>query len=205
MLENMKEFWYLYVFLFVLIIVTVFVSKKAFGAASRHRKEMNEAIEKAKRNKELRDAYKDLTAEIIKNAPADSLFEGIALNLESICQKTEDTNGFYESMTAGQKKVYALYYLLSDAAEVRLSAFFKSSYRPLTSDAVEAAEEILDSSVYKIIKEMFDCYDENNESASVVPETIDKLNDEYKELADGKNFFALGGEYIKNNPSEFLK
>ncbi|MBQ7102029.1 MAG: hypothetical protein IJN81_10355, partial [Clostridia bacterium] len=61
MLENMKDFWYLYILLFVFIIITIFVCIKAFGAASRHSKEVNALIEKAKRNKELRETYKDLT------------------------------------------------------------------------------------------------------------------------------------------------
>lgn len=204
MLENMQQFWYLYVLLFVLIVITVFVCKKAFGAASRHSKEVNALMEKAKRSKELRDAYKELTAEIIENAPAASLFEGIALNMESACQKAEYTDSFYDTLTDGQKKVYAFYYLVSDAKEVKLSAFFKSSYRPLTSDAVAAAKEFLSSEIYGVINEMFACYDENNESASVIPQTVDRLNEEFSVLTKDIDLFALGGEYIKNNASEFL-
>ncbi len=200
----MQQFWYLYVLLFVLIIITVFVCKKAFGAASRHSKEVNALMEKAKRSKELRDAYKQLTAEIVENAPAASLFEGIALNMESACQKTESTDGFYDTLTDGQKKVYAFYYLVSDSKEAKLSAFFKSSYRPLTSDAVAAAKEILSNDIYSVINEMFACYDEKNESASVVPQTVDRLNEEFSVLTKDIDLFALGGKYIKNNASEFL-
>ncbi len=205
MLENIRDFWYLYVLLIVFIIITIFVCIKAFGAASRHSKEVNALIAKAKRNKELRDAYKDLTAEIIANAPAASLFEGVALNMEAACQKTEDTNGFYEALSDGQKKVYAFYYLASEAKELGLSAFFKESSRPLTSDAVAAAKEFLSSDIYTVINEMFDCYDEENESASVIPETVNRLNDEFKNRTKDIDLFTLAGEYIKNNTSEFLK
>lgn len=205
MLENMKDFWYLYILLFALVIVTVFVCKKAFGAASRHSKEVNALIAKAKRNKELREAYKELSKEIIENAPAASLFEGVALNMEAACQKTEDTNGFYEALSDGQKKVYAFYYLASEAREISLSAFFKESRRPLTSDAVAAAKEFLNSDIYSVINEMFACYDEENENASVIPETINKLNEEFKILTNDVDLFANGGEYIKNNTSDFLK
>lgn len=205
MLENMKDFWYLYILLFALIIVTVFVCKKAFGAASRHSKEVNALIAKAKRSKELREAYKELSKEIIENAPTDSLFEGVALNMEAACQKTEDTNGFYEALSDGQKKVYAFYYLASEAREISLSAFFKESRRPLTSDAVAAAKEFLNSDIYSVINEMFACYDEENENASVIPETINKLNEEFKILTNDVDLFANGGEYIKNNTSDFLK
>lgn len=201
----MKDFWYLYILLFALVIVTVFVCKKAFGAASRHSKEVNALIAKAKRNKELREAYKELSKEIIENAPAASLFEGVALNMEAACQKTEDTNGFYEALSDGQKKVYAFYYLASEAREISLSAFFKESRRPLTSDAVAAAKEFLNSDIYSVINEMFACYDEENENASVIPETINKLNEEFKILTNDVDLFAKGGEYIKNNTSEFLK
>lgn len=205
MLENMKDFWYLYILLFVFIIITIFVCIKAFGAASRHSKEVNALIEKAKRNKELRETYKDLTAEVISNAPSAALFEGVALNMEAACQKTEDTNGFYERLSDGQKKVYAFYYLASEATEYGLSAFFKESSRPLTSDAVAAAKEFLSSDIYAVINEMFACYDEENETASVIPETVDRLNEEFKNLTNDIDLFTLAGEYIKNNASEFLE
>lgn len=204
-IESIKHFWYLYLLLALLIILTVFVFKKAIGAASKHSKDFNENLAKAKRAKELRDAYSALTEEVISSAPADTLFEGTALCLEYICQKSEDTNNFYESMTQGEKDVYALYYLVSDASEGNLSSFFKSSYRPLTSDAVSAAEKIFDSETYKVIKMMFDRYDENNEEMSVIPHEIDRLNGEFRDLTAGKNLFAVGGEYIKANPKEFIK
>lgn len=205
MIESIKEFWYLYVLIVVMLVVTVFVWKKAIAASSKHSKQFNENLAKAKRAKDLREAYSDMTAEIIEKAPAADLFEGIAAKLEYNCQKTEDTNSFYDSMTDGEKNVYALYYLITDAAEGNLSKFFKSSYRPLTSDAVAAASIIFDEKTYHIINMMFKCYDENNEDYSVIPHEIDRLNGEYRDITADKDLFAAGGNYIKNNPNEFLK
>ncbi len=204
MIEYFKTYWYLFVILFAMIVLTLFVGKKAITASVKRREEMNKIIEKAKRAKELRDAYRELTPEIIANAPAAALAEGVALCLESSCQKTEDTDGFYDSMTDGQKKIYALYYLISDANESNLSAFFKSSYRPLTSDAVNAAKEIFDSSVYTIIETMFEAYDENCENVSVTPQDIDRLNDEFDTITKSKDLLAAAGEYIKANENEFI-
>lgn len=205
MIEYFKTYWYLFVILFAMIVLTLFVGKKALVASSKRREEMNRIMEKAKRAKELRDAYRELTPEIIANAPAAALAEGIALCLESACQKTEDTDGFYDSMTDGQKKIYALYYLISDANENSLSTFFKSSYRPLTSDAVNAAKEIFDSSAYTIIETMFEAYDENSENGSVTPQDIDRLNSEFESILKSKDLFASAGEYIKANKNEFIR
>ncbi len=205
MIENIKEFWYLYLLLAAMIVLTVFVWKKAISVSAKRSKNFNENLAKAKRAKELREAYGSLTAEIIENAPAAPLFEGIAINLEYECQKTENTNRFYDSMTQGEKDVYALYYLICDASEGNLSSFFKSSYRPLTSDAVAAAEKILGDDISKVIGMMFSRYDENNEELSVIPHEIDRLNGEFRDLTAGKDLFAIGGEYIKKNPEEFLK
>lgn len=205
MIESIKEFWYLYLLIAVLVVVTLFVWKKAIAASAKRSKQFNENLAKVKRAKELREAYDNLTAEIIEKAPAADLFEGIAAKLEYTCQKTEDTNSFYESMTGGEKNVYALYYLITDAAEGNLSKFFKSSYRPLTSDAVAAAKEILDEKTHGIINMMFRCYDENNEDYSVIPHEIDRLNGEYRDATANTDLFAAGGNYIKNNPNEFLK
>lgn len=205
MIEYFKTYWYLFVILFAMIVLTLFVGKKALVASSKRREEMNRIMEKAKRAKELRDAYRELTPEIIANAPAAALAEGIALCLESACQKTEDTDGFYDSMTDGQKKIYALYYLISDANENSLSTFFKSSYRPLTSDAVNAAKEIFDSSAYTIIETMFEAYDENSENGSVTPQDIDRLNSEFDSILKSKDLFSSAGEYIKANKNEFIR
>lgn len=203
MIEYITAYWYLFVILIAMIVLTVFVSNKALQASTKRRQEMNEIIEKAKRAKELRDEYKELTAEKIANAPASALFEGIALNLEAVCQKAEDTDSFYDSMSSGQKNVYALYYLLSDAKETTLSSFFKSSYRPLTSDAVNAAKEIFGNSISKIIETMFGFYDENGDSAPSELSEIDRLNDDFDNIINSKDLSADVGRYIKENPALF--
>lgn len=203
MIEYITTYWYLFAILIAMIVLTVFVSNKALKASTKRRQEMNEIIEKAKRAKELRDEYKELTAEKIANAPASALFEGIALNLEAVCQKAEDTDSFYDSMSSGQKNVYALYYLLSDAKETTLSSFFKSSYRPLTSDAVNAAKEIFDNSISKIIESMFSFYDENGDSAPSELSEIDRLNDDFDNIINSKDLSADVGRYIKENPALF--
>ena len=204
MIEYITTYWYLFVILIAMIVLTVFVFNKALTASAKRRQEMNEIMEKVKRAKELRDTYKELSAEKIADAPAAALFEGIALNLEYTCQKAEDTDSFYDSMTNGQKNVYSLYYLLSDAKETSLSAFFKSSYRPLTSDATNAAEEIFDSSAYKIIETMFSFYDENGEGAPSDVTEIDRLNKEFETIIKSKDLFAEVGGYIKKNSTEFI-
>ena len=204
MIESIKHFWYLYLILFILIILTAFVCKKAFGAASRHSKEFNANLAKLKREKELRDAYSELTEEIIASAPADTLFEGTALCMEAKCQKSEDTSAFYLSLSDYQKLIYAYFYLAGDAKKDKLSAFFAQSTKPLTSDALAAAEKILSAQAYEIIKEMHDRYDDDNENASVIPEEIAELDEKFKELTDDINLFAAGGEFIKKNPKEFI-
>lgn len=204
MIESIKHFWYLYLILFILIILTAFVCKKAFGAASRHSKEFNANLAKLKREKELRDAYSELTEEIIASAPADTLFEGTALCMEAKCQKSEDTSAFYLSLSDYQKLVYAYFYLAGDAKKDKLSAFFAQSTKPLTSDALAAAEKILSAQAYAIVKDMHDRYDDDNENASVIPEEIAELDEKFKELTDDINLFAAGGEFIKKNPKEFI-
>lgn len=204
MIESIKHFWYLYLILFILIILTAFVCKKAFGAASRHSKEFNANLAKLKREKELRDAYSELTEEIIASAPADTLFEGTALCMEAKCQKSEDTSAFYLSLSDYQKLVYAYFYLAGDAKKDKLSAFFAQSTKPLTSDALAAAEKMLSAQAYAIVKDMHDRYDDDNENASVIPEEIAELDEKFRELTKDTDLFAAGGEFIKKNPKEFI-
>ena len=199
MLENMKEYWYLYLILFALIVLTIFVIKKAAEASKRTHGRNQALIAKAKREKELRDAYANLTEEIIAAAPAETLFEGVALILENQCQKAVSSTAFYQGLTRPQQLIYSVYYLLTDAKEKSLSAFFRSSTQPLTGDAAEAAAAMLDPVAAETVKAMFDCFDENNESASVIPEVLDELDGRFAARLAQDNLYVSCGEYIKKN------
>ncbi len=205
MIDNMREYWYLYLILLGLIVLTVFVVRKAAAASRRVHGRNNELIAKAKREKELRDAYADLTEEIIAAAPAESLFEGIALILESRCQTASDSLAFYNGLTQPQQFIYSIYYLLTDAKEKKLSDFFRSSTQPLTGDAAKAAQAMLDADAAQTVRQMFDCFDEDNENASVLPEILNKLDSEFAKLSEESNLFDKCGEYIKKNPLFFCK
>ena len=95
--------------------------------------------------------------------------------------------------------IYAIYYLLTDTKEAKLSAFFRSSAQPLTSDAAEAAEAMLDAAAAETVRKMFDCFDENNESASVIPEVLAELDERFAAQLEQKNDYASCGAYIKKN------
>ena len=205
MLENMKEYWYLYLVLLGLIALTAFVVKKAAEASKRTHRRNQALLAKAKREKELRDAYANLTEEVIAAAPADTLFEGVALILENQCQKSSDVNAFYRSLNRPQQLIYAAYYLLTATKEAALSAFFRRSAQPLTGDAAEAAAEMLDPRTAEIVKNMFDCFDEDNESASVIPEVLDKLDERFSAQQSQNNFYISCGEYIKKNSTFFVR
>lgn len=205
MLENMREYWYLYLVLLGLIVLTVFVVRKAAEASKRTHGRNQALLAKAKREKELRDAYAELTEEVIAAAPADALFEGVALILENNCQKASSTTAFYDGLTRPQQLIYAAYYLLTDTKEAPLSAFFRRSSQPLTGDAAEAAAEMFDDQTAGTVKKMFDCFDEENESASVIPEVIDELDRQFQAQAAENTFYFSCGEYIKKNPSFFIK
>ncbi len=205
MLENMKEYWYLYLVLLGLIALTAFVVKKAAEASKRTHGRNQALLAKAKREKELRDAYANLTEEVIAAAPADTLFEGVALILENQCQRSSDVNAFYRGLNRPQQLVYAAYYLLTDTKEAALSAFFRRSAQPLTGDAADAAAEMLDPRTAEIVKNMFDCFDEDNESASVIPEVLDKLDEQFSAQLSQNNFYISCGEYIKKNSTFFVR
>ena len=205
MLENMKDYWYLYLVLFALIVLTAFVIKKAAEASKRTHGRNQALLAKAKREKELRDAYANLTEDVIAAAPANALFEGVALILENRCQKASDVNAFYRGLNRPQQLVYAAYYLLTDAKESSLSAFFRRSAQPLTGDAAEAAAQMLDPQTAEIVKNMFDCFDENNESASVIPETLAELDEQFSARQSENHFYFSCGEYIKENSTFFVE
>ena len=203
MLENLSAYWYLWLLLAVLIIITAVVCKKSYAASKRHSSEVRKKLAEKQRTEKLVSLYASPSTQTIEDADPAELFEGLALSLEERCQKADDINKEFDSFTDGQKKIYSFYYLATDCKNESPSFFFRNSKKPLTEFAAEAANDILDKDAAGIIKALYDCFDEDNESCSVIPEQITRLDSSFTEALNGEDLFTLGGNHIKSAAKEF--
>ena len=69
---------------------------------------------------------------------------------------------------------------------------------------MSACEIFLEKDVFDRVKELYDCYDEDNESSSVIPEKIKALDDEIIACDFVSSAKKNAADYIKKNVTQFV-
>ncbi len=202
-IEYFKQYKILFIILFVLLIILVVVYSKMGKSMAKRKAEKEKLIKKLDHMKKIREDYASLTEEKILSDDGENLIEGIADNIQVRLEKTEDMNSSFEKLSEEEKMIYAFHYFL-DEASAKPSSFFRDFTKPLTPIALSACEKFLEKEVLASVKELYDCYDEDNETASVIPEKINALD----EKITASDFIAEAKEkavkYIKENASCFI-
>ena len=174
------EYWYLWLLLIVLCVITVFVLSKASAAAKKHNNERDALLREYDRKKALKDEFSFLTREKAESSDPETLFEGVSAVLQAKTEKAEDPEKVFGKFTETQKYIYTLYYFLEDTESDSLSFFFRNNGEPLTSLASKALCAVGENELSLIAEKEFSMYDENNEEVSVDKDEIEKLDGEFK-------------------------
>ncbi len=194
---------YLIAILAVLVVLTLFVCVKA-GQASARRGKANEAIiKKLKEENELRNEFAVLTESKIKNSDSVRLFKGVALNLQKKISDASDMNAEFDNLNDAQKKVYALSFVVEDGGE-KLSEFFRINGKPVTDIALDAVKLLFNGRVCEAFEAEYNSFDPDNEEASVIPEEIAKLDEEFASLVNADAVCTAGGNFIAENSERFM-
>lgn len=194
---------YLIAIMALLIILTLFVCVKAGQASARRGKANEEIIKKLKEENALRNEFSMLTESKIKNADSARLFKGVALNLQKKISDASDMNAEFDALNDFQKQVYALSFVVEDGNE-NLSEFFRINGKPVTNIALDAVKKLFDGRVCEIFESEYNSFDPDNEDASVIPEEIAKLDEEFASLVNADTVCAAGGKLIAENPADFI-
>lgn len=203
LIEYVKQYWMLFVILIVAIIAFLFVFSKASKAVGRTREEKEKLMKKLDRLKKIREKYSSLSAEIIMSDSGEDLLEGVADNIQRRLEKAEDMNTAFEKLNEEEKIVYAFNYFLEEAV-IGASEFFKSYTKPLTPYALISCKEFCDNDLYRLIKEEYNAYDEDNENASVIKEEIEKTDEKIQSKLDIEKLKINAANFIKTNCSKFV-
>ena len=172
------------------------------GKTMAKRKEEKAAlIRKLDHKKLIRETYADLTEEKILSDDGENLIEGVADNIQVRLEKEDDMNEAFEKLTEEEKTIYAFHYFLE---EKKVSEFFKNFTKPLTPYALSACEKFLPENVLVSVKELYDCYDEDNETASVIPEKIAELDEKIGSLDFTADAKEKAVSFIKEKVSSFM-
>lgn len=194
---------YLIAIMAALVVLTLFVCIKA-GQASARRGKANEAvIKKIKEENELRNEFALLTETKIKNSDSVRLFKGVALNLQKKISDAADMNAEFDNLNDSQKQVYALSFVAEDGGE-KLSEFFRINGKPVTDIALVAVKNLFDGRTCEIFGSEYNSFDPDNEEASVIPEEIAKLDEEFASLMSADALCEAGGRFVADNSVDFI-
>lgn len=174
------EYWYLWLLLIVLCVITVFVLSKASAAAKKHNDERDALLKEYDRKKALKDEFSILTREKAESSDPETLLEGVSAVLQAKTEKAEGPEKVFGKFTETQKYIYTLYYFLEDTESDSLSFFFRNNGEPLTSLASKALCAVGENELSLIVEKEFSMYDENNEEVSVDKDEIENLDGEFK-------------------------
>ena len=187
----------------VLLIITLFVCFKAFKAASKRNKETRELMNELHRNNELKNKYSILTRNSIISSDEEELFIGVGLNLLKRVADKKDMAGEFNSLSKGQKYIYALFNLYSDS-RIQMSDFFRANTDPLTSTALEAVKEIFDEEFTDLFIYEYNAFDEKNEKVSFIKDEVSDTDKKTAPYFSEGTVCKLSGKYIKDNIEDFI-
>lgn len=198
MLESIRDFWYMWVVLLVLIIVTVFVCIKASKAVKRKNEIMAKQQKELKRYSELVEKYESLTPEKAENADSTELAEGVMCVLQKQIEKSENPDTEYENAEKWRREVYALYWFDDDVTMDSLSGFFRCNGGPLPKEAVNGIESIGYDKIKSVVGQMYAMCDDKNENVSFDKNRIAELDEKFRNIYNSEEFFEKVKLYILN-------
>lgn len=198
MIQYFLERPYLIAILAAVIILTLFVCFKAAQASARRTKGNEALIKKMKEENELRNEFAVLTQTLAAKSEPDRLFRGVALNLQKKVHDAADMEDEFASFTQEQREIYALSFVVEDGGE-KLSGFFRASGQPLTGEALNAFRRLFDGRTLEIFETEYNAFDPENETQSMIPDEIEKLDAEFASLLTEKEICTAAGNFMKKN------
>lgn len=182
MIDNLKEFWYLWLIVIVLLVIAVFAMKKASAAVKKHNETIRRQDKELKRLKYLVDNYSSLTPELAEKAPAGELIEGVCAVLQRRLEKSGDFNGEFKSASILEKKLYACSYFFEDLRGGKLSDWCRNNGEPLISLTFELISDVGENGLLSVMKSMYPMFDKNNDSVSFDNERVKELDSRFAEI-----------------------
>lgn len=203
MIQYFLDHPYFIAIFFAVLAFTIWLCWKATVASKKRYGANAKLMAKIKEENELMYEFAVLTESLIASAQPEKLFKGTALNLQKRVAKKADLMAEFNALSEEQKEIYALYSVIDDGA-MALSDFFRNSTHPLTDYAKSAVKNILDSKAAAVFSKEFNAFDDDNESVSVIPAEISRLDSEFASLAPVSEICEKAGRYIKENAEKFI-
>ena len=182
---------------FVLVVVVfIVVLNRAAKAYSKHFSLVNEQKKQLEYLTNLKNKYRDITAEELSECPDGEVLEGFALLSQIEMQKSDDMEAYFNSLPKEKKYIYTLDVFTQDgSAEV----FFGENGEILTSIICDALRTIGMNSFADELCDIAKMYNKDDESVSFDKDKIENFDKTLNERDILTQIKVNSAKYIREN------
>ncbi len=196
MSEWFSEYGYLIGVFFVVLVVFVIVLNRAAKAYSSHFNTVNEQKKQLEYLTNLKNKYRNITAEELANCSEEEILEGFALLSQVEMQKSDDMEGYFRTLPKIKQYIYVLDVFVQDeSAEI----FFSQNGEILTDIILDAVKEIGMNSFADELASIAKMYNKDDESVSFSKKTIENFDKTLNENGILKEIKVNSARYIIEN------
>lgn len=196
MKEWLSNYGYLLIVLVAVLAVFIVVLNFAARAYSKHMKSYKAEEAEIKRLTALKEKYKSLDENTIKNAPDEEVLEGVALIYQLFLQKKENVEEEFLRLPKEIQSIYVLDVFVSDGG---VKAFFSENADILRCRIVPALKLIGMNDEAEKVEKIRRMYDETDLEASLSEKEIEETDKILLEADILSRIKLQGAEYIKEN------
>ena len=196
MKEWLSNYGYLLIVLVAVLAVFIVVLNFAARAYSKHMKSYKAEEAEIKRLTALKEKYKSLDENTIKNAPDEEVLEGVTLIYQLFLQKKENVEEEFLRLSKEIQSIYVLDVFVSDGG---VKAFFSENTDILRCRIVPALKLIGMNDEAEKVEKIRRMYDETDLEASLSEKEIEETDKILLEADILSRIKLQGAEYIKEN------
>ena len=194
--EWFSQYGYLVAVFFVVLVVFVVVLNKAAKAYSKHFNTVNEQKKQLEYMTNLKNKYRNITAEELSECSEEEILEGFALLSQIEMQKSDDMEAFFRTLPKIKQFIYVLDVFVQDeSAEI----FFSQNGEILTDIIIDAVKEIGMNDFAGELSEIAKMYNKDDESVSFSKQTVENFDKTLNEKCILKDIKLNSARYIKEN------
>lgn len=204
MLDHLTAYWYLWLLLAAAVAGALLLWRKAMAASKRQaaRREAERAV--LRHEAAIRRDYEGISADALRTAPDDTIWEGTVAHIQCALEKQGDINAAFSRLPVCARAVYAAYYV-QEGAQDGLRAFFRANGEPLTGAAPAALREIGAEAAARATAQEYGMFDESNETASVCDAALDEQDAAFRRAMGTENLARLADAYIRAHARELTQ
>lgn len=205
MLNNLKEYWYLWLALLIMCAVMVFVWYHALRAGSKRNRRRRMELERMDRHHRLKKEFSHITADVLARSQDIDLLDGVTEHLMDLLEHAQDDVKLFRTFSPEQKYIYTLSFVKDLAVGDSVRRYYRECGEILGEYTAPAFSALGQPALAEFFQRATQAYDEKNCAVSADEASIARMEEEFRRLMDGVELDLLAAAYIRLHAEAFCK